>query len=108
MQMQGEMVLVNNRCIFRCLCLACVQVPVGERLEMTPNEFELHAGSRSKKWRTSIRAVLPEGGARIPLGKIMEDEGLSRRPSNFLEESGASPSKGEGTAGEGEAGKERI
>lgn len=54
---------------------------------MSPNEFELHAGSRSKKWRTSIRAIMPEsqGGARIPLGKILEDNGLGRRQSNFEE-----------------------
>ncbi|GAQ78634.1 hypothetical protein KFL_000160370 [Klebsormidium nitens] len=85
--MQAEMLLVHNRCVFRCHCATCGALPPGERPEMSPNEFELHAGSRSKKWRTSIRAIMPEaqGGARIPLGKILEDNGLGRRQSNFEE-----------------------
>lgn len=81
-QVPGELLL--EAAAVDCGCEDCKKQ--SSRELFTPNEWELHCGSRSKKWRASIRVEV-SGSRPTPVGRWLEEKGIQLGPQQEREKS---------------------
>jgi hypothetical protein len=67
-----------------CGCEECKKQP--EAHLFSPNEWELHCGSRSKKWRSSIRVEV-SGSRPTPVGRWLEEKDIQLGPQQERDKS---------------------